>query len=183
MKWSEETYSDKNKITTVKIFISYCHCDERYAKKLINHLSVLVKNKLVEYWYDRCIDGGQLWNKKIMDELNDSQIVILLVSADFLALQFCYDIEYKLAEEKNKKIVPIIVRPCSWHLSPIGQYQAYPKDGKPIENFSNQDTAFTCIINKLNDLIKSTSFLSKDEVEKNTISVFTTNCYSIFYKQ
>ncbi|SDN13325.1 NB-ARC domain-containing protein [Daejeonella rubra] len=128
------------------IFISYSHEDEIYKEKLEKHLGLLQRNGIIETWNDRKIVAGDEWDKKIKEELENSQIILLLVSVDFLSSDYCYDIEIKKAIEKHEsgraRVIPIILRACDWHETPFGKLQALPKNAKPVKSFEDEDEAF-----------------------------------------
>ncbi len=99
-----------------KVFISYSHQDEPYRKDLEKHLAVLRRNAYIDTWTDRKIIPGEEWNKSISQELLSAKIILLLISADFLASDFCYDVEMKTAvqrhNDKEAIVIPIILRFC-----------------------------------------------------------------------
>src|SRR2546421_8892934 len=118
----------------VKIFFCYAHKDEELLKKLQSQLIPLQREGLVEgFWHDRDISAGAEWEKEIDRHLNAAQIILLLVSPDFIASEYCYSIEMKRAIERHEKrearVIPIILRHVHWQKSPIGKLQALPTDG------------------------------------------------------
>lgn len=131
----------------VKAFISYSHKDEALRKELENHLAILQRSGVIEMWHDRRIIAGSNLDSAISEQLESAQIILLLISADFLASDYCYDIEMGRAMEKHHDgsavVIPVILRPCDWSSSPFGKLLATPKDGKPVTMFGNQDEAFT----------------------------------------
>ncbi|HWS87418.1 MAG TPA: tetratricopeptide repeat protein [Pyrinomonadaceae bacterium] len=133
----------------LELFYSYSHRDEDLRDKLETHLSMLKRQKVINQWHDRGILAGEEWGGEIDEHLKAADIILLLVSADFLASDYCYDIELKLAMERHEKsearVVPIILRPCDWSGAPFGKLQALPKNAKPVTTWPNQDEAFTDI--------------------------------------
>src|SRR6266581_9251503 len=119
-----------------KIFFCYAHEDEPLLNKLKAHLRPLQRQGLIDVWYDRDIDAGIEWEQAIKEQLNISQIILLLVSPDFMDSDYCYGTEMKLAlkrhEQKEAQVIPVILRPCLWKSSPLGKLQALPTDGKPV---------------------------------------------------
>ena len=81
--------------------------------------------------------------------LESAKIILLLVSADFLASDYCYDVELKRAMERHEAkealVIPIILREVDWKGAPFGKLQALPKKAKPVTNWSNTDSAFANI--------------------------------------
>ena len=136
----------------IEVFYSYSHKDQRYRKKLETQLSVLQREGLISTWHDRKIGAGKEWAHQIDNHLNSAQIILLLVSPDFLASEYCYNQELKRAMEKHYAgealVIPIILRPCEWHQSLLGKLQALPTDGKPVRSryWHNSDEAFLNIV-------------------------------------
>jgi TIR domain len=134
--------------TLVEIFFSYSHKDATLLDKLVAHLSQLKHQGLIAGWHDRKIAAGAEWEGQIDGHLNSARVILLLISADFLASRYCYDVEMKRALERHSageaRVIPIILRPCDWHASPFGKLQALPNNGaKPVTEWRNQDKAFT----------------------------------------
>ena len=137
----------KAKTEGVKVFISYSHKDEFYKNQLETHLKILKRQNIVNTWDDRKIYPGDEWDKKIKDNLESADIICLLISADFLASDYCYDIEVKRAIERHERkeaiVIPIFIRKCNWGKAPFGNIQGLPKDAKPVKSFKDKDEAWT----------------------------------------
>ncbi|WP_163988191.1 TIR domain-containing protein [Pyxidicoccus caerfyrddinensis] len=131
----------------VDLFISYSHADESFRQDLEKHLSLLRRSGLIHLWHDREIIPGQQWADEIDRHLESSQIIVLLISADFIASDYCFAKEMTRALERHKEgtavVVPIILRDCDWNLAPFGEIQALPKDGKAIKSWDDRDAALT----------------------------------------
>ena len=135
------------KAKTLNLFVSYSHEDEEVKKQLEKHLHPLERMNLIKKWSDRQIKPGQAWAGVISDKLKTSDIVVILVSVDFLNSSYCYDIEMEEAldchEKKKLVLIPIIVRQCLWKLAPFARIQALPKDALPIYSWPSRDEALT----------------------------------------
>lgn len=142
----------------LRVFYSYSHRDEELRDELATHLSLLRRQGLILPWHDREITAGEEWKGHVDEALERSDIVLLLISADFLASDYCYDVELKLAMERHEKrearVIPIIVRECSWTAAPFGRLQALPKDGKAVKTWSDRDTAWRDVEDGLAKAIK-----------------------------
>lgn len=140
-----------NKQKALKLFISYCHADEEYKTELIKHLEPLKKLNLIDTWHDRKITAGSNIDHAINAHLKVADIVLLLISIDFINSNYCYDTELALALERHKnkeaRIIPIILRDCMWNLTPITNLLALPNDAKPVSSFGNRDEAYVQIAN------------------------------------
>ncbi|HWW77087.1 MAG TPA: COR domain-containing protein, partial [Pyrinomonadaceae bacterium] len=132
--------------SAARVFISYAHRDERLKSRLEVHLKLLQREGLIETWQDRDIEAGEEWKQKIDDNLERADIIVLLVSADFLASDYCYEKEMRRAlelhQEKKARVIPVIVRDVSWRIAPLAKLQALPKDGKAVMTWANKDTAW-----------------------------------------
>src|SRR5437879_5975950 len=100
--------------TPVEVFCCYSHADEAWLRKLETHLSLLQRQGLISLWHDRRIVPGTDWAETIDTHLETASVILLLVSADFLASDYCYSIEMKRALERQEageaRVVPILAR-------------------------------------------------------------------------
>lgn len=142
----------------VKIFVSYAHEDQAFRNVLGTHLASLVRIGLVTPWYDAHIRAGIEWAEEISRHLNTADIILLLISPAFMASDFCYHVEMTQALERHHsgdaRVIPIIVRPTYWELTPIGKLQALPRGGKAINAWRNRDQAYRYVVQDLFDEIK-----------------------------
>ena len=131
----------------VKLFYSYSHKDEALRDELDAHLKILQRQKVIAPWKDRDIEAGAEWNEEIKRELDEAQIILLLISRDFIASDFCWDKEMERAMERHDAgeavVIPIILRSCDWKGAPFGKLQGLPKDMKPVKDWPDRDQAFT----------------------------------------
>ena len=131
---------------SLSVFISYSHKDEDIKGELIKHLTPLKRMGLIKTWDDRKILAGAEWDREISENLNSADIVLIVVSIDFINSNYCYDIELEAAlarhYEGKCRVVPIIARACLWSQAPFAKLQALPADGKPISSFVDRDAAF-----------------------------------------
>ena len=137
----------------MKIFVSYSHRDEGTLERLKAHLSPLLRDRRIETWYDREIRAGSEIDGKILAKLEACEVVFLLISPDFLNSDYCMDTEMTRAMERHDegtaRVIPIIVEDCYWKSSPFKKLKALPKDGKPISNWTNENTAFLNIVEEV----------------------------------
>lgn len=135
----------------VRVFYSYSHKDEKLRDLLETHLALLKRRKVISGWHDRRIGAGDEWAGQIDEHMKSADIILLLVSANFIASKYCYDIELKLAMKRHRareaRVIPIILRPCDLTGVPFGKLQTLPKDRRPATKWPNRDEAFTDIAN------------------------------------
>ena len=149
------------------IFFSYSHKDEELRNELEVHLSMLKRQGLISAWHDRRIGAGKDIHSNISSELEGADIILLLVSANFLASDYCYDKELSRALEKERdgtaRVIPVILRPCDWHSAPFGNLRATPLNGKAVSMFPNQDEALTQIAKDIRAAVEGLGELPKNE--------------------
>jgi hypothetical protein len=147
----------------IKIFFCYAREDEALLNKLKAHLSPLQRQGLINVWHDRDISAGAEWEKEISKYLNAAQIIVLLVSPDFMNSDYCYGIEMNRALERHERdealVIPIIVRPVYWKIASLSQLQVLPTDGKPLTDryWHNLDDAFLNVIEGIQRAIETLS--------------------------
>jgi tetratricopeptide (TPR) repeat protein len=148
----------------IEVFCSYAHEDEPLLQKLEAHLSVLKRLGLISTWYDRQIVPCTNWAQVIDERLEQASIILLLVSSDFLASDYCYQVEMKRALERHDagqaRVIPIAMRPVDWKGSPFAHLQALPTDAKAITTWSNQDEAFVDVVAGIRRAIEDLPLLS-----------------------
>lgn len=141
----------------MKIFVSYSHRNEATLERLKAHLSPLRRDGRIETWYDREIRAGGNIDDAISTQLRTCNLFILLISADFLNSDYCMDTEMTHAMERHEegtaRVIPIIVEDCYWKSSPFRKLKALPKDGKPISNWTNENTAFLNIVEEIANIL------------------------------
>jgi hypothetical protein len=130
----------------IEVFYAYSHKDEALRDELETHLSILKRRGVISGWHDRRISGGMEWTEEISDHLNKADLILLLVSSDFIASDYCYNKEMTRAMERYQlreaRVIPIILRDCDWDFAPFSKLQALPKDGKPVAAWTSRDEAF-----------------------------------------
>ena len=126
----------KDGASPVTLFYSYAHEDEALRDELENHLSLLRRQGIISSWYDRQIVPGTDWSREIDVHLNAASIILLLISPDFLASDYCYSVELDRAMARHRDgeahVIPIILRPVDWQGAPFASLQGLPRDMKPV---------------------------------------------------
>ncbi len=131
---------------SVRLFYSYSHKDEGLRNELETHLKLLQRRGLIDTWQDRKIEAGDEWKRRIDDNLERADIILLLVSSDFIASDYCYEIEMTRALEREKNgeaaVIPVIVRDVSLKDAPFAGLQHLPKDGHAVTEWKSKDSAW-----------------------------------------
>lgn len=125
-----------NTKSSINIFFAYSREDSSLRGRLDKHLSSLKRSKDIKTWFDGEIKPGEEWEKNIFSALGESDIILLLISADFISSDYCYDVEMKKAIARHENgeaiVIPVILSHCDWTETPFSKLQALPKDGVPI---------------------------------------------------
>jgi hypothetical protein len=134
---------------TIEVFISYSKQDKDLRDGLLAHLRPLEREGIIT-WYDRQILPGTEWDEEIKARLNTADIILLLVSADFLATDYCIQVEIPEALRRHEAgeatVMPVILRHCAWKHTPLAKIQAYPEKAKPIKGWADIDEAYTNVV-------------------------------------
>lgn len=144
----------------LEIFCCYARRDHLLLQQLKSHLTPLQRKGIITLWADSDIHAGAAWEEEIRKHLEIAHIILLLVSPDFMASDYCYSEEMIRALDRQKKgeayVVPVILRPVHWQ-DALGQLQALPKDGKPVTSWPNLDDAFYDITNHILQIVNKIS--------------------------
>lgn len=129
-----------------RVFISYSHDDESLRRELETHLALLKREGKIRTWHDREISAGEEWRGQIAAELDAADLILLLISASFIASDYCWDVETTRALERHAlgaaRVVPILVRPCDWQGAPFAELQGLPADLLAVTEWPNRDAAW-----------------------------------------
>jgi hypothetical protein len=137
-----------------RVFYSYSHADLRMLDRLRTHMAMLRRAGLITEWYDRDIEAGGQWRDEIERELESADVILLLVSADFLASNFCYEQEMTRAVERARRgdalLIGVMLRPVTgWDETPFADFQLVPRDARPISKWSNADEAYSDAVGRI----------------------------------
>ncbi len=148
----------------ISVFCSFAPADEPLLLKLEVHLSLLKRQKLISTWHNRQIVPGTDWAQAIDTHLNSASVVLLLISSDLLASDYCYGVEMQRALQRHQaheaRVIPILLRPVDWHDVPFAHLQPLPTNAHPITTWSSQDEAFADVVTGLRRAIEEVSQLS-----------------------
>src|SRR5713226_8419895 len=129
----------------VEVFCSYAHEDEEWLRKVEKRLHPLRQQALISLWHDRLIPPGTDWAKTIDTHLDTASIILLFISASFLASDYCFGVEMKRSLERQEEgsalVIPILVSEANWKEAPFARLQALPTDARPLASWSDEERA------------------------------------------
>ena len=169
----------------MEVFFSYAHGrDEELRNELEKHLTQLRRQGLISTWHDRRIEPGTEWASEIDSHVKSAEIILLLVSADFIASDYCYGVEMNEALERHRRheaiVIPIILRPVVWDSAPFARIQALPRDGKAITTWTDRDEAFADVSRGIRAIVlRYASTRSADAPTAGATTVFSMNNQSV----
>jgi hypothetical protein len=145
-----------------RVFYSYSHADVRMLEKLRKHMAMLRRQGLITESYDREIEAGSEWRQEIERELEAADVILLLVSADFLASDFCYEQEMTRAVERARRgealVIGVMLRPVDgWDGTPFAGFQVVPRHARPITKWSDIDEAYTDVVERIRAALEDRS--------------------------
>src|SRR5450755_708005 len=145
-------------VKPLELFFSYASEDEALCRTLEKHLKSLAHEGLITTWRNRNISAGQEWEYEIDQHLDSADIILLLISADFIASDYCHSVEMKRAlerhEQKEACVIPILLRPTSWQEMPFSKLQCLPMNALPIKRWMDEDEGWVQVVNGIRIAIK-----------------------------
>jgi internalin A len=141
---SELLDSVDSKTPKFKVFISYAREEEGFVDELRKALKPMERNGLIRIWSDRSLLAGEAWQSRILEELNEADIVICQLSRNFLASDFCMlkelEVALKRKEHGEAEIIAYVLKECAWAEVPrLNALQILPMDAKPINRWRDRD--------------------------------------------
>ena len=142
--------------TTLNIFISYSQADSNFMRALRKHLSPLEQANMVRVWADDCIAVSEEWSKAIDDAIQNANVALLLLSADFFASEFIQQRELPALQARatqGLKLIPVIIRDIDWYSSALSKFQA-PLQAQPVSSPQN-DSAWVKVASEIRYLCEA----------------------------
>jgi Leucine-rich repeat (LRR) protein len=142
-----------------RAFFSYSKHDVAYLEAFKNQLSALQREGKIRFWDDRYIQPGDAWDEKIKDALHTSDIIFLLMSADFIATDYIWETEIPRALERHAareaRVIPIKIRACDWTvLSSVKDLQALPRKDQLIGPDPKNDAVWTEVVREIREMLE-----------------------------
>lgn len=143
----------------IETFCSYSSRDEVFRKELDVHLAPLIRERLIQLWNFRKLEPGVEWDAEIRKRLATAELVLLLVSPDFIASEYSWSQELAYAlrrhQEGSTRVVPIIIRECDWRSTPLNQLQALPTDALPVSRWPDSDAAWLNVAQGIRHVVET----------------------------
>jgi internalin A len=142
----------------LSLFICYARANERIVKQLIPSLKVLARRGYIAPWRDTDLVPGEDWDENIKEWMNESQIILFMVSTHFLASRYITEQERPLAmtlmKEKKVVVVPVLLSPCSWRDENFASLEKLPRKDDPVSSISPRDRAWFLVEEGLKKVVE-----------------------------
>jgi hypothetical protein len=142
---------------TWQIFYSYSHKDEELRDRLSTYLAPLRRKGRIVEWHDRKIEPGTDWDTEISNRLDSANLVLLLLSPEFLASDYCFGVEVEKSLTRLKsgtlRVAPVLLRPCLWEDSPFSELQMIPRDARAISSASSPEEAWKAVALEISKMV------------------------------
>jgi tetratricopeptide (TPR) repeat protein len=143
---------------TVNIFYCYARKDQELRDELEKHLGMMQRQDHITSWHDRDISAGKQWENEIDLHLNTANIILLLISPDFMHSDYSYGVEMRRALQRHDsgdaRVIPILLRPVDWENAPFSRLQILPINGTPVTTWESLDEAFMNVAKEIRKAVK-----------------------------
>lgn len=134
------------RVEDLTLLISYSRKDDQYRGELQAHLSTLKLLHDVEVWDDSQISPGDDWHQVIGDKVKTADVILFLISSDFMASRYIWEHELPVALERNERgeaiVIPIFIRECDTEGTRFMELQGLPRNGQPVSTYADRDRAY-----------------------------------------
>lgn len=141
-----------------KVFCSYSHRDRELKEALEKHFASLkLAGRISEFWSDDHITAGTMFDPRIRDQLDSSEIVLLLLSADYFSSNYCWNVEARAAMQRHEtakaRVVPVLLRDVKWEVTSLKNYSVVPRNLKPVTLWLDLDQAFRQVVDEVDSVV------------------------------
>jgi internalin A len=148
------------------LFVCYAHANERTVRQLIPSLKVLARRGYISPWRDTDLVPGEDWDETIKEQLSNAQVILFMVSRDFLASKYITEEERPLAmrlmKQKKAVVVPVLLSPCSWWEENFAKLEKLPYQNDPVSSFNPRENAWALVEEGLKNVVKKAQMLSEN---------------------
>jgi hypothetical protein len=136
----------------IEVFLSYSSKDQALVDQFTAHLTALKWRGIIQVWHDHQIEAGTDWSKAITSYLDSADIILLLLSSDFLASEYSLDEAHRALrryESGQARVIPVLLRPVDFLATPFSNLQVAPIGGKPVALWEDKDAAFLSVVREI----------------------------------
>jgi TIR domain len=143
--------------TPLEVFCCYAREDQAMLEHLKKHLAPLQRQGQITIWSDTNIDAGVEWERELHQHLERADIILLMISPDFMSSDYCYSTEMGRAIQRHNqgsvRVIPVLLRSTFWQNAPFAKLQMVPTNAEPVTNWPDRDKAFHNITEQISQVI------------------------------
>jgi internalin A len=159
----------------VSLFICYARANERVVKRLVPSLKVLARRGYISPWRDTDLIPGDDWDETIQERLSESQIILFMVTRDFLASRYVTEHErpvaMRLMNEKKAIVVPVLLSTCSWQDEDFAKLEKLPRKDELISSINPREDAWSLVeegLKRVVEKVRSSSGMAPQNLSRPT---------------
>ena len=131
------------------LFVCYSHANEKLVKELKPSLTILERRGYIAPWRDTDLVPGEDWDETIKERLAHAELVLFMVSRQFLASGYITTEERPLAmqlmNEGKTVVVPVLLSACTWETENFARLENLPDKGKYVTDYRPHEQAWTMV--------------------------------------
>ena len=142
----------------INVFFSYSFEDKLSIEKLRKHFLILERSALIKTFSFFEVEPGKDFKFELRNVMNDSDLILLFLSPDYLASNECYENQVLVAIRKNNDgdslTIPILLKPCLWEETPLRTLRPLPKNEKPISMWIDESEVHYQVVKEIMQITK-----------------------------
>ena len=142
----------------IKVYYLTSDLDEELCHKLMQHLKIFERTNRMTGWHPGELLPGDTSTTGRTLHLEEAQLILLLISPDFIASDEIYTHDMQIALEHHASgkayAVPILLRPGSYKDAPFAHLKVLPDNAVALSIWSNEDTAYANIANGIDRILE-----------------------------
>lgn len=142
---------------TLRLFLSYARADAALKQRFDVHLAGLKRSGKISTWSDSDLDPGVEWDQAIKQRLEEADVILLLISPDFMASDYIWGVEIESAMQRHRAgqalIIPIFLKDTVWQDAPFAKLQGLPRDGKAVNQHPDPEPVLAAIAKEIRTAI------------------------------
>jgi TIR domain len=144
----------------MEVFIVYAanSADEGHRENLEKHLSVLTRQQEIVLRHERLVTADKDTQAELKGMLDGADVIVLLLSPDFIASDFCYNDQMSVAMKRQRdhtaRVIPVLVGSCYWEPLPFSELKVLPASRKAITSHPDEASAWTEVAREIHAAIK-----------------------------
>lgn len=142
----------------IHIVSFYSQEDFSLHNKLQRHLKPMTRQGLITYWCDQKINAGEQWRDEINLQLKKADIILILISSDFIDSHYMNIVEAHQQNmmRKTQEMISVLLRSCDWKYTQFGDLMVLPANEKPVKDkvWKEEDEALLAVVQGIRSVVE-----------------------------